>query len=69
MARRLHHNYLTNTFGDITIFESLVGTRTLVVSLPFKVFSYGHFTTMCKGVIYCEAIFYNDKLGVIIYNV
>lgn len=69
VARRLHHNYLTNTFGDITIFESLVGTLTSVVSLPFKVFYYGHTTTMCKCVIYCEAICYNGKLGVIAYNV
>jgi hypothetical protein len=69
VAKKLHHNYFTNTFGDIAIFESLVGTWTSVVNLPFKVFSYGRITTMCKGVIYCEAICYNDKLGVIAYNV
>jgi len=69
VARKLNHNYFTNTFGDIAIFESLVGTWTSVVNLHFKVFSYGRITTMCKGVIYCEAICYNDKLGVIAYNV
>lgn len=66
---KIRHNFVTDSFRSIGIYESSTKAWRVVDSQHPKVFSYGPTAAVCGNFVYCEAICHFGNLGVMAYDI